>query len=106
MRGMLDPSWTPNLRDTPEFLAAARKSRRLHRGWVSPSLSSKSLSPYVTPMQKKEFRGFLVCRHDLERGLSHAAIASSGSEHSTGECALARAGAGRWVSGRGIPRGT
>lgn len=50
--------------DAGEFLAAARRSRKFHRGWVSPPLSTADFRAYVNRNGREDFRGFLICRND------------------------------------------
>jgi [ribosomal protein S5]-alanine N-acetyltransferase len=50
----------PALRDEPAFLAAVRRSRALHRRWVSPPDTRKQFEAYVKRMASDSHRGFLV----------------------------------------------
>ncbi len=50
----------PTLRDGPAFLPAVRRSRALHRPWVSPPDTRKKFEVYVKRMASDSHRGFLV----------------------------------------------
>src|SRR3954466_2173166 len=56
-RGALRP---PTLADMPEFLAAVRRSRGLHRCWVGPPSTSTAFRDYVARMSLDSNRGFMV----------------------------------------------
>jgi ribosomal-protein-alanine N-acetyltransferase len=50
----------PAIRDGPAFLAAVRRSRALHRRWVSPPDTRKKFEDYSRRMVSDSHRGFLV----------------------------------------------
>ena len=51
----------PSLRRRDEFLAAARRSRQLHRHWASPPRTAASYRAYVQRMRSPRHIGYLVC---------------------------------------------
>jgi [ribosomal protein S5]-alanine N-acetyltransferase len=57
MRVIIRP---PTGNDGPAFLAAVRRSRSLHRPWVSPPASTKAFAGYVERAVSETHRGFLV----------------------------------------------
>jgi len=65
MRGPTVHLRQPRLADEAEFLAAVRRSRRLHRGWVSPPSTSWAFREYLGRCKRDDFRAFLVCRNDI-----------------------------------------
>ena len=69
MRGPRVHLRLPQMGDMREFLLAARRSRKLHRGWVAPPSSPTSFRAYVNRAKGDDFRAFLVCKND------HGAIA-------------------------------
>jgi ribosomal-protein-alanine N-acetyltransferase len=57
----------PNLRDEEPFLAAVRRSTRLHRPWVSPPSTPKAFLTYLARASSDSHSGFLVIHgHTLE----------------------------------------
>ena len=50
----------PSLRHEKAFLHAVRKSRAIHKGWVSPPASPEGFQQYVKSLRKKSQVGFLV----------------------------------------------
>ena len=56
----------PAAADMPEFLAAVRRSRGLHRGWVSPPSTPKAFREYLERVSTDLNRGFLIV--DRETG--------------------------------------
>jgi len=58
----------PQAKDLATFLAAVRRSRHLHRGWVSPPTTRKGFRDYVNRANSEASRGFLVI-HRPTRGL-------------------------------------
>ena len=54
--------------DAAAFLAAVRRSSKLHRGWVSPPSTTAAYSRYLERVTAKDHRGFLVI-HKSTRGL-------------------------------------
>ncbi len=67
VRGLRIQLRPPAVTDLREFLAAARASRQLHRGWVTPPLTALSFRAYLDRMKYDDFRAFLVCRNDSGR---------------------------------------
>jgi [ribosomal protein S5]-alanine N-acetyltransferase len=47
-----------------EFLAAVRRSRRLHGAWVAPPATPAAYRRYLRRLQSANQAGFLVCRRD------------------------------------------
>jgi len=64
MRGPTVHLRLPRPPDEPEFLAAVRRSRALHRGWVSPPATSLAFREYLGRCKCDDFRAFFVCRND------------------------------------------
>jgi ribosomal-protein-alanine N-acetyltransferase len=62
MRNILEE---PSLRRRQEFLAAAARSRKLHRSWVSPPHTKKSFADYVKRCKTPNHVGYWIC---TERG--------------------------------------
>lgn len=54
----------PTHADTREFVAAARRSRGLHRPWTTAPSTTAAFRAYVKRMTKPGQRAFLVCRRD------------------------------------------
>jgi [ribosomal protein S5]-alanine N-acetyltransferase len=50
--------------DCEEFLGAVKRSRKLHRGWVSPPSTEKTFRELLTRAKKDDFCSFLICRKD------------------------------------------
>ena len=50
----------PALRRTDDFLRAVRRSRDLHRGWVSPPSDRDKFARYVKSLRNKSREGFFV----------------------------------------------
>ena len=55
---------TPQIEDLRAFTNTARRSRKLHSGWVSPPLSGADFRAYLQRAKRDDFRGFLVRRND------------------------------------------
>ncbi len=64
VRGLRIHLRPPAVTDLREFVAAARASRQLHGGWVTPPLTAVSFRAYLDRMKHDDFRAFLVCRND------------------------------------------
>ncbi len=56
------------LRDSAAFLAAVRRSRPLHRGWVGPPINLQKYRAYLKRISSQDHRGFLVI-HRPTQGL-------------------------------------
>lgn len=54
----------PSARDEAEFLDLVRKSRRLHRPWVSPPATPDRFRRYLRRCKEPNFCGMLVCRRE------------------------------------------
>lgn len=50
----------PTEQDRAAFLAAVRRSRKLHQGWVSPPSNARAFTNYVERISSGAHRGFLV----------------------------------------------
>lgn len=50
----------PTEQDRAAFLAAVRRSRKLHQGWVSPPNNARAFTNYVERISSGAHRGFLV----------------------------------------------
>lgn len=50
--------------DRDEFVAAAKRSRRLHGPWVSAPDSSEAFDAYLARTRQRNQAGFLICRND------------------------------------------
>lgn len=61
LRGSLVHLREPSLADFHEFQSAVKRSRQLHRGWVSPPVSMSAFRAYLARNQCHDFRGFLIC---------------------------------------------
>jgi ribosomal-protein-alanine N-acetyltransferase len=48
--------------DRDEFLRLNRASRRLHRGWASPPVTSRQFTAYLARRRRSSSPGFLICR--------------------------------------------
>jgi ribosomal-protein-alanine N-acetyltransferase len=46
--------------DEAEFLAAAQRSRVLHRPWVQPSVTSEAFAAYLERFDSRHHFGFLI----------------------------------------------
>ena len=51
----------PRAQDQEEFLTCVRRSRRLHRPWVSPPSTPKAFQAFVAWTRRPSQAGFLVC---------------------------------------------
>ncbi len=51
----------PRARDEGRFLEAVRRSRRLHRPWVSPPATPRAFRGYLERVRRPSSAGFLVC---------------------------------------------
>ena len=54
----------PTARRRAEFLAAVRRSQRLHVPWVSPPASAAAYAAYLRRLRRRRHVGHLVCRRD------------------------------------------
>ena len=54
----------PTARRRAEFLAAVRRSQRLHVPWVSPPASAAAYAAYLRRLRRRSHVGHLVCRRD------------------------------------------
>jgi ribosomal-protein-alanine N-acetyltransferase len=54
----------PSLRHTDEFLRAVRRSRSLHKGFVTPPGSAEAYRQYVKSLRKANRTGFFVTVED------------------------------------------
>jgi len=52
----------PTRRDEAAFLDLVRRSRRLHRPWVSPPETPERFRAYLRRCRDADYRGLLVCR--------------------------------------------
>src|SRR2546426_8560303 len=50
----------PSRRDETKFLAAVRRSRKLHRPWVSPPASAKAFRDYLKRRRRPTHDAFFV----------------------------------------------
>jgi ribosomal-protein-alanine N-acetyltransferase len=55
---------TPALADERGFLESARRSRTLHRPWLTAPRTAAEFRAYVKRMTRPENRAFLICRRD------------------------------------------
>jgi ribosomal-protein-alanine N-acetyltransferase len=56
----------PSLADEREFLASARRSRALHRPWLSAPQTAAEFRAFVKRMAQPGNRAFLICRRDTD----------------------------------------
>jgi ribosomal-protein-alanine N-acetyltransferase len=63
VRVRLEP---PTARRRAEFLAAVRRSRRLHVPWVSPPASAAAYAVYLHRLRRATHAGYFVCRRDTD----------------------------------------
>jgi ribosomal-protein-alanine N-acetyltransferase len=49
-----------------EFVAAVRRSRRLHGGWVKAPSTPTAYRAYVRRLRRPTHEGYLICLHDSE----------------------------------------
>ena len=54
----------PTRRDEAEFLDLVRRSRKLHRPWVSPPATPERFRAYVAKCERPDYCGLLVCRRE------------------------------------------
>ena len=54
----------PTGRRMADFLAAVRRSRRLHAAWVSPPATVAAYRAYLRRVRRPTHAGYLVCRAD------------------------------------------
>jgi ribosomal-protein-alanine N-acetyltransferase len=54
----------PALADEREFLASARRSRSLHRPWITAPSTPAQFQSYVERISQPASCGFLICRRD------------------------------------------
>jgi ribosomal-protein-alanine N-acetyltransferase len=57
----------PGPQDCSVFLAAVRRSRVLHKPWVSPPNNPKAFAAYLERLASGDHQGFLVIRGDDAR---------------------------------------
>jgi [ribosomal protein S5]-alanine N-acetyltransferase len=55
---------TPTARWSREFLAAVRRSRRLHAPWVWPPSTPTAYRAYLRRLRRPTHAGYLVCRRE------------------------------------------
>ena len=55
---------TPSLRRQRDFLAAVRRSRSLHAGWVAPPASAPAYRAYVAHVRRPAHAAYFVVRRD------------------------------------------
>jgi len=55
---------TPGRRDSDEFIALVRKSRRLHRGWIEPGDTAAAYGAYLKRSRGPRHAGFLLRRRE------------------------------------------
>jgi ribosomal-protein-alanine N-acetyltransferase len=53
----------PTEADQDEFIAAVRRSRRLHQAWVSPPATALAFRQYLDRQNDAAFRAFVLCEH-------------------------------------------
>jgi ribosomal-protein-alanine N-acetyltransferase len=53
----------PGVRDRDELLALARRSRALHRGWISPPRTPGAFAAYLARLREGRSEGFLLRRN-------------------------------------------
>jgi ribosomal-protein-alanine N-acetyltransferase len=53
----------PTEADEDEFVAAVRRSRALHRPWVSPPATALAFRQYLDRQHDAGFRAYVVCEH-------------------------------------------
>src|SRR5687767_10995439 len=51
----------PSLRRATEFLAGVRRSRALHRGWVTPPRTTEQFRAYVARFRRPSHIGHFIC---------------------------------------------
>ena len=56
----------PSGRWAAEFVAAARRSRRLHGRWVRPPSTPTAYRAYVRRLRRPTHEGYLICLRDSE----------------------------------------
>ena len=54
----------PSRRRVTDFLAAVRRSRRLHGAWVSPPTTATAYRDYLRRIRRPSHAGYLVCLAD------------------------------------------
>lgn len=57
----------PSLRRLPEFLAAVRRSRKLHGPWISAPWTPTAYRAYLRRLRDERHVGYLVCLRDSDR---------------------------------------
>jgi [ribosomal protein S5]-alanine N-acetyltransferase len=63
-RGDLAHIRRPVPEDRAAFLRAVRRSRKLHRPWVTPPDTPEAFDAYVRRSRRPDHAGFLICRND------------------------------------------
>jgi ribosomal-protein-alanine N-acetyltransferase len=53
----------PTEADQDEFIAAVRRSRRLHQAWVSPPATALAFRQYLDRQNDAAFRALVLCEH-------------------------------------------
>jgi len=94
-------------RDQKEFLSCVRRSRRLHRPWVSPPNSPEAFQAFLAWTRRPSHEGFLVCLHSTGEivGVIHLNEVVRGCFQSAylGYCAFSpHAGRGYMTEGLGL----
>jgi len=56
----------PSARWSAEFVAAVRRSRRLHGRWVRPPATPTAYRAYVRRLRRPTHEGYLICLRDSE----------------------------------------
>lgn len=54
----------PTRRDAAAFVAAMRRSRRLHRPWITAPATQAAFDAYLRRVRRPTYAGFLVCRRE------------------------------------------
>jgi [ribosomal protein S5]-alanine N-acetyltransferase len=54
----------PRTSDMAEFTDLARRSRTLHRPWLSAAETPEAFAAFVRRLRRPEHEGFLICRRD------------------------------------------
>jgi ribosomal-protein-alanine N-acetyltransferase len=56
----------PSARWSAEFVAAVRRSRRLHGRWVRPPSTPTAYRAYVRRLRRPTYEGYLICLRDSD----------------------------------------
>lgn len=54
----------PELKDADEYIKLNRASIQFYKGLISPTLTRKSFSDYISRCRKADFKGFFICLKD------------------------------------------